>query len=159
MRAVPPHKRHSPVCRHCGHDAAGRKYGTAAMPSRKKGTEQRLAKQKRKEWDAMIKGRLRRICRSLTSCLRLHSIRDSMQEIMKITSDFKISGACWDAVNDKLMEIHDMLDVVGVQIETASASISAQFTRNKYCPKSSISEPNERSPEELRGLFHHGPHN
>ena len=81
------------------------------MPSRKKGTEQRLAKQKRKEWDAMLI-KAEQAMPQLDKLFKAAFNSRLDAGIMKITSDFKIVGACWDAVNDKLKEIHDMLDVV-----------------------------------------------
>ena len=48
-----------------------------------------------------------------------------------------------------------MLDVVQSRSEP-HPGISAGYP-DKYCPKALIREPNERSPKELRGLFH-GPH-
>ena len=81
------------------------------MPSRKKSTEQRLAKLKRKDWDAMLI-KANQAMPQLDKLFKAAFNSRLDAGIMKITSDFKIIGACWDAVNDKLMEIHDMLDVV-----------------------------------------------
>ena len=88
---------------------------TAAMPSRKKRSEQRPGKKetrgaaRRAEWDLIF-------TKLITENTALDELWKAAWESqlgsIKITSDGQISGPCWDAVMGKKIEIHRMLNKV-----------------------------------------------